>query len=142
MLLPDANVLVYAHRKDTDHHQPMRTWLESLIGSDQAYGMSDLVLSRFLQIVTHPRIFKRPSPLKDALAFASAVRSEPNCVPVAPGPRHWEIFARLCRLSTAKGHLVPAAYLAALAVESGSEWITTDGDYGRFRGLRWRHPLH
>jgi predicted nucleic acid-binding protein len=35
----------------------------------------------------------------------------------------------------------PRRYFAALAIESGSEWITTDRDYARFRGLRWRHPL-
>jgi len=58
-----------------------------------------------------------------------------------PGPRHWEIFDRLCRAVDARGNLVPDAYLAALAVESGSEWITGDRDFSRFPGLRWRHPL-
>jgi hypothetical protein len=62
-------------------------------------------------------------------------------VSVAPGRRHWQIFRDLCRASGAKGNLVPDAYLAALAIESGSEWITTDRDYTRFQGLRWRHPL-
>jgi hypothetical protein len=60
---------------------------------------------------------------------------------VVPGDRHWEIFTRLCRESEAKGNIVGDAYLAALAMESGSEWITTDRDYARFPGLRWRHPL-
>ena len=58
-----------------------------------------------------------------------------------PGPRHWEIFIRLCRAARVNGNLVPDAYLAALAIESGSEWITTDRDYSRFPGLRWRHPF-
>jgi predicted nucleic acid-binding protein len=60
---------------------------------------------------------------------------------VVPGVRHWEIFDRLCRAAGAKGSLVADAYLAALAIESGSEWITTDRDFSRFPGLRWRHPL-
>jgi len=55
--------------------------------------------------------------------------------------RHWEIFARLCAEGGVKGNLVPDAYLAALAIESGCEWITTDRDFSRFKGLRWRHPL-
>jgi uncharacterized protein len=62
-------------------------------------------------------------------------------VPIVPGQRHWEIFTRLCREANAKGNLVPDAYLAALAIESGSEWMTTDRDYGRFPGLRWRDPV-
>jgi hypothetical protein len=92
-------------------------------------------------IVTHPRIFKWPTRLEDALRFASEVRSPGNCVLLSPGARHWEIFTRLCRATGVKGNLVPDAYLAALAIESGSEWITTDRDYSRFPGLRWRHPL-
>jgi len=75
------------------------------------------------------------------LAFADALRSQPNAVIVAPGPRHWEIFDRLCRHVEARGNLVPDAYLAALAIESGSEWITAVRDFSRFPGLRWRHPL-
>ncbi|MCY3786131.1 MAG: PIN domain-containing protein, partial [bacterium] len=47
----------------------------------------------------------------------------------------------LCRQVQSKGNLVQDAYLAALAIESGSEWITTDRDFSRFPGLRWRHPL-
>ena len=76
-----------------------------------------------------------------ALAFVTTLRDRPNCTLVAPGARHWEIFTRLCRETDAKGNLIADAYLAALAIESGSEWITTDRDYARFAGLRWRHPL-
>ncbi len=104
-------------------------------------GVSDLVLSGFVRIVTHPRVFSPPAPVDRALAFAIALRSQPNAVAVAPAARHWEIFERLCLAVGAKGNLVPDAYLAALAIESGSELITTDRDFSRFDGLRWRHPL-
>ncbi len=69
------------------------------------------------------------------------MRESPSFVPIAPGPRHWGIFAGLCRTTGVRGNLVPDAYLAARAIESGSEWISTDRDYARFPGLRWRHPL-
>jgi toxin-antitoxin system PIN domain toxin len=98
-------------------------------------------LSGFVRVATHPRIFDPPASTSAALAFADALRSQPNAVLVAPGSRHWEVFGRLCRAAGAKGNLVPDAYLAALAIESGSEWITTDRDFSRFAGLRWRHPL-
>ena len=141
MILPDVNVLVYAHREDTANHATYREWLESVINSDQAYGMSDLVLSGFLRVVTHPRVFDQPSTLERALEFVSTLRGQPNCVIVRPGPRHWGIFVDLCRSATVKGNLVSDAYLAALAIESGSEWITTDRDFSRFPGLSWRYPL-
>lgn len=141
VLLFDVNVLVYAHREDTQHHAAYRAWLENVINADAAYGVSEIVLSGFVRVVTHPKVFVRPSTLNDALAFAEQLRDQPNCVLVQPGAHHWDIFRRLCTESRAKGNLIPDAYLAALAIESGSEWITTDRDFGRFKTLRWRTPL-
>jgi toxin-antitoxin system PIN domain toxin len=141
MLLPDVNVLVYAHRSDSPNHERYRRWLESVLAGDAAFAVSGLVLSGFLRVVTHPKVFAEPTPLELALRFVADVRGRPTCVVVAPGPRHWDIFQRLCRESGAKGNLVPDAYLAAIAIEAGLEWVTTDRDYARFHGLRWRHPL-
>lgn len=141
MILTDVNVLVYAHRADAPGHAVYREWLEKLINSDQAYGFSDLVLSGFLRVVTHPNVFNPPSDIKSALDFVKVIRSQPNAVPIEPGPRHWDIFTSLCKAINVKGNLIPDAYLAAMAIESGSEWITTDRDYSRFPGLNWRHPL-
>jgi len=141
MQLIDVNVLVYAHREETERHADFHRWLVDLLESDRAYAISELVLSGFLRVVTHPRIFDPPTPLERALAFVEQIRGLPHCVRVDPGPRHWEIFVKLFRDARAKGNLIPDAYHAALAIESGSEWITTDRDYARFPGLRWRHPL-
>ena len=141
MILTDVNVLIYAHREGTPGHEQYRAWLEAQRRSPAAFGVAELVLSGFVRIVTHPRIFDPPSSIDVALDFADSIRTQPNAVLVAPGRRHWGIFADLCRGAGAKGNLVPDAYLAALAIETGSEWITTDRDYARFPGLRWRHPL-
>ena len=141
MFLLDVNVLVYAHREDRPEHEPIRRWLEEVLNGDRAFGLADLVLSGFLRVVTHPRVFTTPSPLAEALAFVSEVRERANRVEVRPGPRHWDVFTSLCRAVSAKGNQVPDAFLAALAIESGSEWITTDRGFARFPGLRWRHPL-
>ena len=103
--------------------------------------MADVVLSGFLRVVTHPRIFDPPTPLEDALVFVDTLTSRPNCVWLAPGPRHWELFTDLCRKTGAKGNVVPDAYHAALAIETGSTWVTADRGFARFPGLRWKHPL-
>ena len=139
--LLDVNVLVYAHKQGSPNHLAYSHWLEGLIQGDEAYGITDIVLSGFLRIVTHPGIFSPPSEIGAAIEFANQVRNQPNCVQIYPGPRHWPIFTRLCQEANVKGNLVPDAYLAALAIESGSVWVTTDRDYSRFPGLKWRHPL-
>jgi len=141
MLLVDVNVLVYAHRRESREHLRFRNWLEGVVNSDAPYGMSPQVLSGFLRLVTNPKILVPPTPLEEALAFVETIRNRPNCVLLSPGPRHWDIFTDLCRKTGAKGNLLADAYLAALAIETGSEWITTDRDFARFPGLQWRHPL-
>lgn len=141
MFLPDVNVLVYAHREDAPHHAPCHAWLEAVVNDHASFGVSELVLSGFVRVVTHPKVFVRPSTLPEALAFVEQLRGRPNAATVSPGERHWEIFRSLCEQAGAKGNLVQDAYLAALAIESGCEWVTTDRDFSRFEGLRWRHPL-
>jgi hypothetical protein len=141
MRLADVNVLVYAFRTDAPAHAAHRAWLDALVASDEAYAVSDYVLAGFLRIVTHPRVFLPPTPVESALGFTTAFRDRANAVPVHPGARHWAIFTRLCRAVNARGSLVPDAWLAAVAIESGCEFVTTDRDYARFPDLRWRHPL-
>lgn len=141
MILLDVNVLVYAHRRDSARHDEYRAWLEEAIAGPAPYGLSDLVLAGFIRVVTHPRVFRDPTPLADALSFVQTIRDQPGHVPVVPGARHWSIFLSLCAQARVRGNLVPDAYFAALAIESGAEWITTDGDFARFPGLKTRHPL-
>jgi len=141
VILPDVNVLIYAFREDSPDHKKYRRWLESVVGGDMAYGMSPQVLGAVVRIVTHPRIFAPPAPLEEALAFAKLLVDQPHCQVIQPGPRHWGIFCGLCRRARASGNLVQDAWFAALAIESGCEWITTDRDYARFEGLRWRAPF-
>lgn len=135
------NVLVYVFNETVSEHDRYSAWLEAALISDEPVGLSDLVLSSVVRITTHPGAFTPPATLPQAFSFVTTLRASPGAVIVAPGERHWEIFERLCLEAGARGNLVTDAYLAALAIESGSELITTDRDFARFPGLRWRHPL-
>jgi len=103
--------------------------------------LAGVVLSGFIRVTTHPRIFTPPAPIERAFEFADALRAQPGAISVSPGSRHWEIYEQLCIAANAKGNLASDAFLAALAIEAGCELITTDRDFARFPGLRWRHPL-
>lgn len=138
MQLVDVNVLVGAFREDAPGHQVCRDTVLSMTRGPFPYAVSELVLSGFLRVVTHPRVFDPPAPTSDALAFANAYRDQPNAVPVRPGRRHWKIFGYLCESAGARGNRIPDAYFAALAIESGSEWVTADRDFARFPDLRWK----
>ncbi len=142
MNLLDVNILVHAHRLDSDRNPELRKWLENETNKEGPWALSEIVLSGFLRIVTHRRIFKTPTPLEVAIKFIDSLVSRPNCILVKPGDRHWEIFMNLCKKSQATGNLIPDAYLAALAIESGCVWVTTDSDFARFPSLKWINPLH
>ena len=142
MKLCDVNVLVYAHRADGClEHRAYADWITNLATGEESFGISELVLSGFVRVVTNPRVFKTPTSPARALAFCDALRDRPQAVSLVHGPRSWPIFTRLCRDLPARGKLVADAWHAALAIEHGCEWISTDGDFARFTGLKWTHPL-
>lgn len=125
---------------DVVDHVRYREWLRSAVRGPQAYGVAPQVLASMVRITTHPGIFVRPSKLEDAFAFCRALLERPNATVVVPGDRHFQIFEDLCRTSRASGNLVQDAWFAAMAIESACDWITTDRDYARFKGLSWSTP--
>lgn len=141
MILLDVNILVAAFRDDAERHPAYREWLFAEIGSGAPFGLSEAVLVGFLRIVTHSRVFARPSPLAAAMQFADALLALPGCRLLRPGPRYWEILRQICQGADARGNLIADAGHAALAIENNCVWITADRDFARFPGLRWRHPL-
>lgn len=141
MISPDVNVLLYAFRADSTDHESYREWLRSALTGDEVVGVSELVLSGVVRIATHHRIYREPSAITEALDFCRAIRTAPAAVSLRPGGRHFAIFDSLCRSASAKGNLVPDAFHAALAIEHGCTWITTDRGFARFPGLNWRSPL-
>lgn len=140
MLAPDVNVLVDTFREDSPHHARVAPWWRSVVVADAPFALFEPVLAGFLRVVTHPRVFDPPAPLDSALRFVAALREQPNALVVRSGPRHFGLFESLCRAADARGNLVADAWLAALALEHGCTWVTSDRDYARFPGLDWRPP--
>lgn len=141
MLCVDVNVLVYSHRPESPEHGRYKAWLEDHRNSHQPIGLLPVVCSGFLRVVTHPRIFREPTPPADAFDFVRGLRLSPSVLTVTPGDRHWTIFEELCAAVEAKGNVVPDAFLAAAAIEQGATWVTADHGFARFPGLRILNPL-
>lgn len=142
MLSPDVNVLVYAHREDSHAEHPrFAAWVSSLATGPQPFALSLLALVGFVRVVTNPRVFRRASTLDEALEFTGELVQRPTARLIAPGPQHWELVTELCRAAGATGKLVADAQHAAVAIEHGCTWVTTDSDFARFPHLRWCHPF-
>lgn len=140
MILLDVNIVLAAHRGDHPHHATVRPWFDELVAGDEPFTVPDSVWASFVRIATNRRIFIVPTPPDKALEFLMATRSQPHHVAVVPGERHLELFQELCIRDDATGDLAADAYLAAIAIEQGSELVSLDRDFSRFTGLRWRRP--
>jgi len=143
MLMPDVNVLVYAHREDEPAHEAYAEWLRRLVDGPGPFALSVLVAVGFLRIVTNPKIYGQPATLQEAAAFIDELTAQPRCRVTFPGPTHLDDTIRLCRLLGATGSAVADAQHAALAIAEGATWVTRDDGFARFvpHGLRWEHLL-
>ena len=110
------------------------------VAGPNAYGVSPQVLAGVVRICTHPKIYRQTSPLAEALAYCRVLLEPAHSTLIQPGDRHWSIFTDLCESADVSGNLVPDAWFAALAIEHGCQWISTDPDYGRFQALQWQRP--
>jgi len=141
MTLVDANVLLHAYNASSSHHSAARQWLERAFAGPEPVCLAWATILAFLRIGTNPRAFPEPYSLEEATALVSEWLSVPSLRVLDPGERHWEILRSLLPAAQARGPLVMDAHLAALAIEHGAILCSTDRDFTRFPGLRWRNPI-
>ncbi|MFZ5851364.1 MAG: TA system VapC family ribonuclease toxin [Actinomycetota bacterium] len=137
----DVNVLVSAHRADLSEHVAYRALLERLANADEPLGLPNVVLSGFVRVVTHRRVFTEPTSPADAWRAVGELLAAPASLLLRAGERHWALFQQLAGDIDARGNDVADAYLAAYALENGAAWLSADRSFARFPRLRWRHPL-
>lgn len=141
MILPDVNLLLHAYNSESPRHAAARAWWEGLLNGTTPVGLPWATLLGFIRLSTHRQIFTNPLPAAAACGHARSWLSQPYVAVLDPGVRHAEIlFGLLESLGTA-GNLTTDAHLAALAIEHQMELHSTDADFVRFQGLRWRNPL-
>ncbi|MDQ1483048.1 MAG: uncharacterized protein QOF35_1124 [Actinomycetota bacterium] len=141
MLLLDVNVCVYAFRRESRRHADFRAWLEQALSGSELVGVPEQVLASLVSLVTNYRIYKDPSTPTAVLSFCDAILDAPTAVRVRPGERHWQIFHDLVAEHGLRGNDIPDASLAALALEQGATWVTTDRGFARYQGLTLLDPL-
>ena len=141
MILVDANILLYAENADGLRHEDAREWWDAQLSGDTPVCLCWTVINAFIRISTNPRVYDTPLMIEQAIARVQGWMAQPCVRVVAPTSRHWQVFGKLLRESQAVGNLVTGAHLAALAIEHGCVFYSSDTDFARFRGLKWRNPL-
>ena len=141
MIIPDANLLLYAYNASANEHARAREWWEDALQAVETVGLTWQTITAFIRIGTNPRAFAQPYTASEATEIVSAWLEQPNVSLASPGARHWEILRRLLVAGQISGSLVMDAHLAALAIEHGAVLASTDRDFTRFTGLRLVDPL-
>ncbi len=141
MIVPDVNLLLYAHFTAYGEHAAARNWWEGLLNGDEPVGMPLPALFGFVRLATSARVFDPPLSVEAALNHVEDWLARPHVMLLHPGSRHIEIAFRSLRKAGAAANLTTDAQLAALAIENQAELHSNDVDFGRFEGLRWVNPL-
>jgi toxin-antitoxin system PIN domain toxin len=141
MIVPDVNLLVYAHNRAAAGHEQARMWWKDLIDREHPVGLPWAVMLGFVRLTTNPSVLAAPLAALDSLALVREWLDQPSVRVVEPGPRHLDLLAGLFRSTGVAGNLTTDTHLAALAMEHQAELHSNDGDFARFPGLRWHNPI-
>jgi toxin-antitoxin system PIN domain toxin len=141
MMLVDANLLLYAADNCSEPHLRAQKWWHAQLSGSEPVCLCWPVLNAFLRIGTNPRLQRQPLTLADAIPLVQSWLDQPCVKIIHPTEQHWTIFQQMLRNGSATANLVTDAHLAALAAEHNCVLQSTDRDFARFRGLKWKNPI-
>jgi toxin-antitoxin system PIN domain toxin len=142
LIAVDTNILVHAHRSESEWHVPARKSIERLAGSDETWAIPWPCVHEFLAVVTHPKIFRPSTPMERALQQVSFWLESPSLALLGEAPGYWDELSSVIRAGGVAGPRIHDARIAALCSLHGvKELWSADRDFGRFRRLRVRNPL-
>ena len=140
MILPDVNILVHAVNADSPKNDTIRSWWDTCLNGVQPVVLPWVVILGFIRITTNPRIFGLPLSVEEATHYIREWIGKPSVRIITPTADHWELMENLLRIAGTAGNLTTDAHLAALAMQWDCTLYSTDTDFARFKGLKWKQP--
>ena len=141
MIVPDINLLIYAHNPDSPEHAVAWRWWRELLDGAESVGLPWAVTTGCVRVMALTGVLASPISPSDAAAHLADWFSHLHVIPINPGDDHLRLFQQNLAVAGSGTNLVTDAHIAALAMERGAELHTNDRDFARFPGLRWRNPL-
>jgi toxin-antitoxin system PIN domain toxin len=141
MIIPDINLLIYAHNDQAPQHGKAKAWWEGLLNGRTPVGLPWISISGFIRLMTHPRVLSHPLDVGQTVGHVRSWLAQEPVRILHPGARFEQLFLNYLTELGAAGNLTTDAQLAALAVEHQGELHSADSDFLRFAGLRWINPL-
>ncbi len=141
MIVPDANLLLYAYDSNSDQQPSAGRWLRQILTGPDTVGLSWLSIGAFLRIATNSRLGRSQLPMSSAITTVDEWLARRAVRLIVPGEGHWPMLKEMLIAGRVQGPVTTDAQLAALTIEHGAILHTTDRDFARFPGLRWVNPL-
>jgi len=142
LIAVDTNILVYAHRMDSEWNPAARSCIRDLAEGRAAWAIPWPCLHEFLSVVTHPRIYTPPSTIAQAIAQVDAWLESPTLELLGESQDHWLLLSGQLRQGRVQGPMVHDARIAAQCIASGvGTFLTADRDFSRFPSLNVQNPL-
>jgi toxin-antitoxin system PIN domain toxin len=141
VIVLDANILLYAYDSASPQHAKARAWIERVFSGTDSIGLPGQTIGAFLRIMTNVGWPGDRFSLTEAVQIVDRWLEQPNLRLLLPGDDHWVFLRQMIVEGQASGPLLTDAQLAAVTIEYGGVLHTTDRDFARFPGLRWRNPL-
>jgi len=142
MIAVDTNILVYSVREDSPWHRAAIECLRGLAEGDSSWAIAWPCIHEFIAVVTHPRIYKPPTPLREALLQVDYWMESPGLRLLGEGPGYWNHLKDMLDAGKAVGPMVHDGHIMAICRDHGVREIwTSDRDFTRFKGIRTRNPL-
>jgi len=140
MIVPDANLLLYAYDEENPRHEAARAWWEDLLSGNKPVGLCAPVVFAFIRVGTHSRIYAHPMPLKTALRHVETWFERSNVRFLAFERMDVPVAMRLLD-ATKDGNMATDVQIAAIALRNRATIHTADSDFSRFPNLSWYNPL-
>jgi toxin-antitoxin system PIN domain toxin len=141
LIVPDANLLIYAYDSKSDLQARAGRWLTEILSGSDTVGLTWLSIGAFLRISTNLRIGSSRFPMSAAIEIVDSWLARRAVRLIVPGERYWLRLKDTLTAGRVQGVNTADAQLAALTIEYGGVLHTTDRDFARFPGLRWMNPL-
>lgn len=140
MILPDVNLLIYAHDENSKFYTVSAKWLKLILETEQVF-LSWHVITGFIRITTNPRAYKSPFSITEAVTIVDEWLIRENVHLICLEKKNWPLFSSMLIDGQATGNLVMDAHLAAMSASCGAKLASTDRDFSRFSGIRTVNPI-
>ena len=141
MILPDANLLLYAYDQSSPFHPKAAAWCENIMSRSGPVILLPVVVFGFVRISTHPRIFTNPLSVVEASAHVRSWLARKQVRLHDMLPDDVETALALLESAGTAGNLTTDAQIAAVALRLDAEVHTADLNFGRFARVRFSNPL-